>query len=51
MFTVTNFIVGSKVGMEFIQESFPVIKPFQRFIGKSRNTRLKPFLSNISKVK
>jgi hypothetical protein len=50
VFGITSFIVEPKVGMEFIQESFPVIKPFQRLIGISRDTGLKPFLSNILKV-
>jgi hypothetical protein len=47
MFGIANFI---EVGTEFIQESFPVIKPFWRFIGKSGDTGFKPFLSNILKV-
>jgi hypothetical protein len=50
MFGITNFIVGSEVGTKFIQESFPVIKPFQRLIGKSGDTGFKLFLSNILKV-
>jgi hypothetical protein len=50
MFGIISFIVRSEVGMKFIQESFPVIKPFQRLIGKAGNTRFKPFLSNIPKV-
>jgi hypothetical protein len=36
--------------MEFIQESFPDIKPFWRLISKSGNNRFKPFLSNILKI-
>jgi hypothetical protein len=50
MFSIASFIIRSEVGMEFIQESFPVIRPFQRLIGKSGNTGFKPFLSNILKV-
>jgi hypothetical protein len=50
MFGIASFVIRSEVGTKFIQESFPVIKPFWRLIGKSGNTGFKPFLSNIPKV-
>jgi hypothetical protein len=50
MFSIASFVVRSEVGTKLIQESFPIIKPFGRFIGKSGNTGLKPFLSNVPKV-
>jgi hypothetical protein len=50
MFSIASFVRRSKVGIKFIQERFPVIKPFWRLIGKSGNSRFKPFLSDILKV-
>jgi hypothetical protein len=50
MFGITSSIIRPKIGMKFIQESFPVIKLFWRLISKSGDTGFKPFLDNIPKV-